>query len=68
MFPTCRVEEQWPQVRVRLRERYPELTEEDLVLVEGREEDLLEAIARRTGGTREAAVDALHAAGMFSPA
>lgn len=55
----------WPRAREYLRRTFGELTEDDLVLIEGREEHLLETIVRKTGRTREVVIDAFRACGMF---
>lgn len=55
----------WSEARRQLRRRFAVLADEDLELVPGREETLLEAISRKTGRSREEVVDAFHAAGMF---
>lgn len=65
MITSTQLNESWSRARARLREKFPVLTEDDLVLVEGREEDLLLAVAEKTGRTRESVIDAFHAAGMF---
>ena len=51
--------------REQLRKRFSALTEDDLTLVPGREESLLEAVARKTGRSRREVVDAFDAVGMF---
>lgn len=56
----------WLRAREFLRQRFSELSDDDLVLIEGREENLLEAIIRKTGRTREVVVDAFRACGMFT--
>lgn len=62
----CPARENWARARAHLREKFSELTDEDLVLIAGREENLLEAIVRKTGRTRETVLDAFSAAGMFT--
>jgi hypothetical protein len=56
---------EWLQVRSRLLSRFSHLTVDDLELVAGREETLLDTIALKTGCTREAVIDAFSALGMF---
>lgn len=56
---------EWSRVRARLLERFTELTLDDLELVVGREETLLETIAAKTGCSRQTVVDAFRAHGIF---
>ena len=58
-------DQSWVKARERLRSKFSGLMEEDLVLVPGREENLLETVARRTGRSRQEVVDAFDALGMF---
>lgn len=58
-------QERWSMAREQLRKRFSALTEDDLTLVPGREESLLEAVARKTGRSRREVVDAFDAVGMF---
>ncbi len=57
--------EGWWQARERLRRKFATLSDDDLNLVPGREESLLEAIARKTGRTRQEVVDAFASVGLF---
>jgi len=41
-------------IKGQLKQKYGQLTENDLVYVEGKEEELLGRIQRRTGETKEA--------------
>ncbi len=42
----------WNQVKGKLKEKFGELTDNDLMYVEGKEEELLGRIQQRTGKTR----------------
>ncbi len=42
----------WNRVKGRLKQRYAHLTDDDLMLVEGREEELLGSLQRRLGKSR----------------
>lgn len=43
---------QWNQIKGKLKEKYAELTDNDLLYTEGKEEELLGRIQQRTGKTR----------------
>ena len=43
----------WHRIKGSLKQRYAQLTDDDLMLVEGREEELLGRLQRRLGRTRE---------------
>lgn len=49
----------WNIAKGRLKNRWAELTDEDLTYVEGQEDELIGRIQKRTGETREAIEDAL---------
>lgn len=57
--------EGWSEARERLRRKFSVLSEQDLQLVPGREEALLDAVARKTGRSRQEVVDAFAAVGLF---
>lgn len=42
----------WPVAKGRLKQEFPELTEDDLDYMEGEEEELLGRLQRRTGRSR----------------
>lgn len=43
----------WPLLKDKLKQCHPELTEEDLLLEPGLEEDLFDRLQRRLGKTRD---------------
>lgn len=43
---------QWNQIKGKLKEKYAELTDNDLLYTEGKEDELLGRIQQRTGKTR----------------
>lgn len=43
---------QWPVIRAKLKEKYPELTDNDLAYILDREEQVFERVQHRTGLTR----------------
>lgn len=54
-------------MRHRLKERFPELQDDDLPLFELKEAELVSRIARRTGLRRTAVRRALYEIGLFVP-
>lgn len=49
----------WNIAKGKLKQRWADLTDEDLTYAEGKEDELIGRIQRRTGETREAVEDAL---------
>ncbi len=49
----------WNIVKGKLKQRWGDLTDEDLTFVEGKEDELIGRIQKRTGEAREAVEDAL---------
>lgn len=47
----------WNQVKGKLKQKYAELTDDDLVYEEGKEDELLGVIQQKTGKTRDDIVD-----------
>ena len=47
----------WNMIKGKLKQKYGELTDEDLSYVEGKEEELLGKIQKRTGKAREKLID-----------
>jgi uncharacterized protein YjbJ (UPF0337 family) len=43
----------WNIAKGKLKQKYARLTDEDLLLVEGKEDELIGRIQRRTGATKE---------------
>jgi uncharacterized protein YjbJ (UPF0337 family) len=56
---TLEMKGNWNIVKGRLKQKWANLTEDDLQYVEGREDELLGRIQKRTGQTREAVEKAL---------
>lgn len=52
----------WQVVRARLKQRFANLTEDDLAYVKGREDELLARLRQRTGASREELERELNAA------
>lgn len=44
---------QWAAIRAKLKEKYPELTDNDLAYVLGQEEEIFDRVQSRTGLTRK---------------
>lgn len=42
----------WHRIKLKLKERFPQLSENDLMYAEGKEEQLLEKIQQKTGRPR----------------
>jgi len=53
---TLRIKGNWNQMKGKIKQRYPDLTDDDLILVAGREDDLLGRIQRKTGKSRDEVV------------
>lgn len=49
----------WNQVKGKLKEKYGELTDDDLIYEEGKEEQLIGFIQDKTGRAREEIVDTI---------
>jgi len=47
----------WDEIKGRLKQKYAELTDDDLRFEEGKEEELLGRLRQRTGKTREEIID-----------
>ena len=47
------IESKWNQVKGQLKQKYAELTDDDLVYVKGKEEELIGKIQEKTGETKE---------------
>ena len=43
----------WNQIKGKLKQKYGDLTDDDLVYVEGKEDELLGKIQKKTGKTKE---------------
>jgi uncharacterized protein YjbJ (UPF0337 family) len=53
---TLRIKGNWHQLKGKIKQKYPNLTDEDLMFVEGKEDDLLGRIQRKTGKSRDEVV------------
>jgi uncharacterized protein YjbJ (UPF0337 family) len=54
---TLRIKGNWNQLKGKIKQKYPILTDEDLMFVEGKEDDLLGRIQRKTGKSRDEVVN-----------
>lgn len=54
---TLQLKGNWHQIKGNLKQKYAQLTDDDLLYVEGKEEELLGRLQERTGETREALSD-----------
>jgi uncharacterized protein YjbJ (UPF0337 family) len=43
----------WNEIKGKLKQKYADLTDDDLMFAEGKEEELLGRLQKRTGKTRE---------------
>ena len=50
---TLRIKGNWNQMKGKLKQKYPDLTDDDLLFVAGKEDDLLGRIQRKTGKSRD---------------
>lgn len=44
----------WNKIKGQLKQKYGELTDDDLIYIEGKEDELLGQIQKKTGETKEA--------------
>jgi len=49
----------WHMIKGKLKEKYGQLTDDDLSYVEGKEEEILGKIQKRTGQAREEIIDTI---------
>ena len=56
---TLRIKGNWNVAKGKLKQRWAELTDDDLEFIEGQEDELIVRIQRRTGETRDAVERAL---------
>jgi len=52
-----RIKGKWNELKGKLKQKYADLTDDDLVYVEGKEEELLGGLQKKTGQTKEALSD-----------
>jgi uncharacterized protein YjbJ (UPF0337 family) len=50
----------WNELKGKIKQKYGELTNEDLTYLEGKEDELLGRIQKRTGKAREELIDAIN--------
>jgi uncharacterized protein YjbJ (UPF0337 family) len=53
---TLRIKGNWNQMKGKIKQKYPDLTDDDLKIVAGKEDDLLGRIQRKTGKSRDEVV------------
>jgi uncharacterized protein YjbJ (UPF0337 family) len=53
---TLRIKGNWNQMKGKIKQKYPDLTDDDLLFVTGREDELLGRIQRKTGKSRDEVV------------
>ena len=53
---TLRIKGNWNQMKGKIKQKYPDLTDDDLMFVTGRENELLGRIQRKTGKSRDEVV------------
>ena len=56
---TLELKGDWNIIKGNLKQKWATLTEDDLQLIEGKQDELLGRIQKRTGETREAVEDAI---------
>ena len=50
----------WNEVKGKLKQKYGELTNDDLAYVEGKEDELLGRLQKKTGKAKEALIDEIN--------
>ncbi len=50
----------WNEMKGKLKQKYGELTDDDLTYVEGKEDELLGRLQKKTGKTKEELVDEIN--------
>ena len=53
------VQQDWAKMKIVVQSQWQRLTEEDLVVIDGRREELVQVLQRRFGLTAQAAEDAI---------
>jgi uncharacterized protein YjbJ (UPF0337 family) len=53
---TLRIKGNWNQMKGKIKQKYPDLTDDDVLFVAGKEDDLLGRIQRKTGKSRDEVV------------
>ncbi|MCB0804960.1 MAG: hypothetical protein KDC05_04125 [Bacteroidales bacterium] len=57
---TLKIQNNWPGIRDRLKEKYDHLTDDDLNFREGEEDKLLVRLEQKTGRRREALIEEIN--------
>lgn len=50
----------WNEVKGKLKQKYGEVTDDDLTFAEGKEEELLGRLQKKTGKTRQELIDQIN--------
>lgn len=53
---TLRIKGNWNQMKGKIKQKYPDLTDDDLLFVAGKEDELFGRIQRKTGKSRDEVV------------
>ena len=56
MIDTLRIKGNWNQMKGKIKQKYPDLTDDDLLFVAGKEHELFGRIQRKTGKSRDEVV------------
>jgi uncharacterized protein YjbJ (UPF0337 family) len=56
MMDTLRIKGNWNQMKGKIKQKYPDLTDDDLLFVAGKEDELFGRIQRKTGKSRDEVV------------
>jgi uncharacterized protein YjbJ (UPF0337 family) len=57
---TLKIQNNWPNIRFKLKEKYNQLTDDDLSFTEGEEDKLLERLERKTGRRRNDLIEEIN--------
>ncbi len=58
---TLEIKGDWNILKGKLKQKWAQLTDDDLQYLEGQQDELVGRIEKRTGQTREAVIDAINA-------
>jgi uncharacterized protein YjbJ (UPF0337 family) len=61
---TLRIKGNWNQIKGKLKQKYGELTDDDLTFSEGQEDQLIGRLQKRTGKTRDELVNYIKSINM----
>jgi uncharacterized protein YjbJ (UPF0337 family) len=59
MTTTLRIKGNWNELKGKLKQKYASLTDDDLLFLEGKEEELLGRLEKRLGKTKDELTDAI---------